>query len=161
MPARSNTQRKGYNGRNPMGNPVNLGKCAGRGGQRGGPRRQASRYEGVRPDLEKALEWLDLHWKGNRHCAVCENTDWGILDEAVEMRAYNEGRAVIGGSIFPSSPYDFRCAVVGSTNLRDHLRVRNCHRSRFCFSGQIDDEAPSLPNHSTGRRDGTDKRREY
>ena len=61
---------------------------------------KVSRYEGVRLDLEKALEWLDVHWK-DRRCAVCGNTSWGVFDEVVEMRAYNEGRTVIGGSIFP------------------------------------------------------------
>lgn len=59
------------------------------------------RYNGVKLDLEKAIEWLDIHWQGKRHCAVCGNTNWGIFDEVVEMRAFNEGRTVVGGSIFP------------------------------------------------------------
>ena len=74
---------------------------------------KVSRYEGVKLDLEKALEWVDSHWKGNKLCGVCGNTDWGIIDEVVEVRAYNGGRTVIGGSIFPHLAVI--CNICGNT----------------------------------------------
>ena len=57
--------------------------------------------ESVRLNIEKADKWLKKHWQGKKLCSVCNNSAWHIIDEVVEIRAYNEGRTTIGGSIFP------------------------------------------------------------
>ena len=62
---------------------------------------KVSKRKSVKPDLEKAERWLNERWRGDRLCSVCGKNDWWICDEVVEVKAYNEGRLLAGGSVFP------------------------------------------------------------
>ena len=62
---------------------------------------KATKQKSVKPDLKKAEDWLNDHWKGDRLCPICGRNDWWICDEVVEVKSYNEGRLLAGGSIFP------------------------------------------------------------
>ena len=73
------------------------------------------KQKSVKLDLEKAEEWLDIHWKGDQICPICGNNDWWICDEVVEMKAYNEGRLLAGGSVFPHLAVI--CLTCGNTLL--------------------------------------------
>jgi len=39
-------------------------------------------------DTQKAINWLEEHWKGNRECPVCGHNSWSISDELVEVKPY-------------------------------------------------------------------------
>ena len=73
----------------------------------------------VKLDVEKAEEWLNTHWKGDQICPICGKDDWVIIDEVVEVRAYSEGRTVIGGSIYPHMAVI--CSKCGNTLLFNAL----------------------------------------
>ena len=73
------------------------------------------KQKSVKLDLEKAEEWLDTHWKGDQLCPICGSNDWWICDEVVEMKAYNEGRLLAGGSVFPHLAVI--CPTCGNTLL--------------------------------------------
>ena len=36
-------------------------------------------------DLQKAIAWIDEHWKGQKTCPICANTRWGIADTVGEV----------------------------------------------------------------------------
>ena len=37
-------------------------------------------------DIQKAIAWIDEHWKGQKTCPICANTRWGIADTVGEVQ---------------------------------------------------------------------------
>ena len=66
-------------------------------------------------DAEKAIAWLNKHWKGNRLCPVCANNKWSVSDDIIEIRPFRGGSLVVGGSLYPFIAVT--CATCGNTLL--------------------------------------------
>ncbi len=49
---------------------------------------------------QRAMEWLNERWQGQKTCPVCRNNKWQ-LGGLVELRPYTGGSLVIGGGVFP------------------------------------------------------------
>lgn len=52
-------------------------------------------------DTQRAIKWLEEHWKGTRVCPVCGHTSWSISDDIIEIRPFRGGSLVVGGSLYP------------------------------------------------------------
>lgn len=37
-------------------------------------------------DIQKAIAWIDEHWKGQKTCPLCANTRWGVADLVGEVQ---------------------------------------------------------------------------
>jgi predicted nucleic-acid-binding Zn-ribbon protein len=72
---------------------------------------EATERETATLDIEKANEWLDTHWKGNRNCPICGNISWSGNDTPVEVRSFEEGR--LGRSVIPF--LTITCYTCGNT----------------------------------------------
>lgn len=66
-------------------------------------------------DIEKAMAWIDEHWKGKKACPICENTKWLVGDAAGEVRAMPENARLVSGSKYPLVLVT--CQVCGYTLL--------------------------------------------
>jgi predicted nucleic-acid-binding Zn-ribbon protein len=62
---------------------------------------RAAKRDSAKIDFEKAYAWLTTHWQGDWLCPICGQDDWLVHDEAVEVRAFGQGRLAAKGSIFP------------------------------------------------------------
>ena len=74
---------------------------------------EAIKRKSIRLDLAKAAEWLDLHWKGDWNCPICGNSDWGGEEQAMELRAFDEGRLLSTGPVIPL--FVITCTTCGNT----------------------------------------------
>ena len=53
-------------------------------------------------ESEKAQEWFNKNWQGSKLCPICENKQWQLVEEFVEIRNYNpnpDGQA----GVYPSA----------------------------------------------------------
>lgn len=82
-------------------------------------RHLSAREQREKLDVQKAMDWLDKHWRGSRICPVCQNNSWGISDEVVEMRPFRGGSLIVGGSIYPL--FTVTCDTCGHTLLFNAL----------------------------------------
>ena len=44
-----------------------------------------------RARLEKALQWIEENWVGEKACAICGNTGWFMGEAIGEMKRINPG----------------------------------------------------------------------
>lgn len=52
-------------------------------------------------DRQKAANWLNSKWTGQKVCPICKNNNWHIPEELSEARAFFGGGFVVGGPIAP------------------------------------------------------------
>lgn len=62
---------------------------------------RTAKRDSVKLDIDNAFEWLNTHWQAEWICSICGSDDWLVHDEAVEVRAFGQGRFSTAGSIFP------------------------------------------------------------
>ena len=62
---------------------------------------EATKRKNISIDLEKANEWLDRHWKGDRICPICGNSSWAGNDQVMEVRSFDEGRLPAAAPVIP------------------------------------------------------------
>ncbi len=74
---------------------------------------EAIKHKGVTVDLEKANEWLDRYWTGDRICPICGNSNWSGNDKAMEVRSFDEGRLTASGPVIPF--LTIACSICGHT----------------------------------------------
>ncbi len=48
-------------------------------------------------DIQKAIAWIDEHWKGQKACPICTNTRWGIADTVGEVPMMELNGDLTGG----------------------------------------------------------------
>lgn len=64
-------------------------------------------------DAQKIIEHLNNKWI-NKNCMVCGNNKWTVSDKIYELREYQDGNIVVGGSnIVPVVP--IVCSNCGNT----------------------------------------------
>jgi len=63
---------------------------------------------------EKLLQHLKEKWRG-RTCPMCNTANWNVSDRVFELREFQGGNLVIGGSLVPVVPVT--CANCGNTIL--------------------------------------------
>lgn len=51
-------------------------------------------------ERQRALDWLEQKWRGDRRCPVCQTNQWSIGD-VVEVRPFTGGGLTIGGPLYP------------------------------------------------------------
>lgn len=64
-------------------------------------------------DFDKAIAWLDAHWKNEKVCPVCGNQNWAISEEVLEVRPYSGTGRPADGVIYPHLAVT--CATCGNT----------------------------------------------
>ena len=69
--------------------------------------------DSIKLDYEKAIDWLNTHWQGEWRCPICEQDEWLVHDEAVEVRAFGRGSLAANGSVFPL--LSVTCSTCGHT----------------------------------------------
>jgi len=69
-------------------------------------------------DHDKFIEHLGHKW-GKKVCPMCGANRWGVSDKAMELREFNQGNLVVGGSIQPLIPVN--CGNCGYTILVNGL----------------------------------------
>ena len=74
---------------------------------------EATEHLTVTLDIEKANQWLDKHWKGNRTCPICGNSSWSGNDTPMEVRSFDGGRLAANGPVIPF--LTIACATCGHT----------------------------------------------
>jgi len=52
--------------------------------------------------MNKAIKWLNEHWKGDTKCMICQNNNWNISDIIFEFRAFSNGNLIVGGPVYPA-----------------------------------------------------------
>ena len=58
---------------------------------------------------DKFVEHLNKKWKGGTLCPVCKENDWAVHDSLSELREFNQGVLVFGGSIIPIASITCNC----------------------------------------------------
>ena len=74
---------------------------------------EATKRKNITLNLEKATEWLNMHWNGDWTCPICGNTDWTGHDTPVEVRSFDEGRLSGSGPVIPFLA--ITCSTCGNT----------------------------------------------
>lgn len=62
---------------------------------------------------KKAADWLNKNWQGAKKCPICENNNWDISSNLVEIRQFNKGDLVADGLVYPL--FSVTCKVCGYT----------------------------------------------
>lgn len=52
-------------------------------------------------DIDKAIEWIDEHWTGQKECPICKNTGWFVGDVIGEIRQMGRDQRFVASSFFP------------------------------------------------------------
>jgi len=68
-------------------------------------------------DVQKALDWLNKHWKGDKVCSVCVNNSWTVSEEIVEIRGFHKGTPALGQLLYP--------LIVATCNTCGHTLLFN------------------------------------
>jgi len=63
-------------------------------------------------ESKKLIDHLTNKWVDNK-CPLCATNRWNISDKIYELREYNEGTLVLGGTIVPLIPVT--CQNCGNT----------------------------------------------
>jgi hypothetical protein len=70
---------------------------------------------------ERAMEWLNKHWQGQKFCPICQNNNWTISDSVGVLLPVSESGIDIGGLAYPLLL--LTCGVCGYTLfLNDPLK---------------------------------------
>ena len=73
-------------------------------------------------DREKAIEWLEKHWKGTKACPICASNTWAIGEKPVEVRDFRGGGLFVGGPVYPL--LIVTCQTCGNTLFFNALVAR-------------------------------------
>ncbi len=76
---------------------------------------------GQKIDKKKLIEYLQTKWKSP--CPLCGVGNWNVSDGVFELREFNEGNMIIGGTpIVPVIP--ITCGNCGNTVLINAITAR-------------------------------------
>jgi hypothetical protein len=79
---------------------------------------------------EKAQEWISKYWTRPKECTVCGSDQWLLLDNVWELRKFERGTLVIGGS--PILPVvALMCNVCGHLIFFNAIAVRAIAREEL------------------------------
>lgn len=71
-------------------------------------------------DYEKINQHIAERWKAPVACAVCDENNWSVGEEVLELREFHGGNMVVGNSaIVPITPVT--CSNCGNTVLFNPL----------------------------------------
>lgn len=54
-----------------------------------------------------------------KHCNICHDSNWSLSDQIFDMREFNDGNLIVGGSVYPVIPVT--CLNCGNTHLLNPL----------------------------------------
>ena len=68
----------------------------------------------------KVYQWMDQYWEGGeRRCAVCHKSTWGISAEPLEMKSFRWGKYTSGGTM--EIYMVITCETCGNSNFINAL----------------------------------------
>ena len=72
-------------------------------------------------DQQKALAWLDRHWRHPRKCPVCESEQWSMGDRVVAPPNLHGGSFHLAGFVYPFVTVG--CKTCGYTRFFNAMKM--------------------------------------